>query len=389
MTEQNPPSYSRATLWSLRLFHFFYFMGLGITIPLITIWYKDDLGFNGYQLALLTAVAPLGSVISQNLLGLLVDHLQSMKRIVMLLLSMGVVSLILLYQVHHFWSIFGLISLFAFFNFPIISILNSSLMHYFGTDNFSRFGDIRSFGTMGFLFSAFFLSRLLPEDNISIFFLIHAGALFLAFSMVPFFPPISAHQEKISFKKIVTTLNNPLLFRLGLALVFQQIAFSAIDNYVSLYILEQTNTASWASLGWGVGTVLEIFVIRASGNFVNRFSIRCFILIGIGATMLRLFLFTLSLPIWTILLVQISHSLAFSGSYLGAVYYIGRVIPVTARTSSQSLYDSFIRRGGLILGAVINGIIYENFGLSWVFGSMGGLSLLSFVLVFALLKKDE
>lgn len=380
----NDPSHV-FTIWVLKAFHFSYFMGLGISLPVLTVWYKKDLHFNGYEIALLTAVAPLSSVISQNLLGLLVDFLQRFKAILAILLGGASLSLLLLYFFHSFFSAFWLISLFALFSLPVISIMNSSLMHYYGTETFHHFGNIRSWGTLGFLFANFFLSQLLPESDIKIFLLLHSVSLFICFLLIPLLPEIKVSVESSSLRNIAKTLNNPLLAKLAIALIFQQIAFSAIDNYVSIYFTELGASPRFSAQAWGAGVVLEYFVIRYSGKFIERYSIKAFILLGIAATLLRLMLYSFSLPLWAILIVQISHSVAFSGSYLGAVFYIGRIINARARTSSQASFDSIVRRGGVIIGSLIGGAIFENFGVQNLFSVMSLFSLTAFILVYTLI----
>ncbi len=365
----------------LKAFHFFYYLGLGTTAPVLTIWYQKIHHFNGYEIALLTAVAPIGSIISMNFLGIIIDLLRRFRSILFVLLTASAISLISLYFIASFWGLFLLIAIFSFFSVPIISIMNSSLLHYYGTDSFKQFGDIRSYGTLGFLFANLFISAIIPPENISLFLFFHAGALLGCAAMLPLLPPIRAEFKGTNLRAIWHGLRHPLLARLALALILQQIAFSSIDNYVSIYITESGGSARTAALAWGSGVLLEFFILRQSTRFIERFSIRAFILIGIAATIFRLTLYFFQLPLWAIFIVQTTHALAFSGSYFGAVYYIGRIINPHARTSSQTAFDAFVRRGGMIIGSLMGGAIYEAMGVHNLFGIMAIIALASLLLV--------
>ena len=86
------------------------------------------------------------------------------------------------------------------------------------------------------------------------------------------------------------------------------------------------------------------------------------IVLGCAAAVVRWLLMGFDPPLALLVLLQISHSLTYTASHIGAIHFMSRLVPDQQAGTAQALYASVT--GGIGLGAamLIAGPLYASYG---------------------------
>jgi len=166
-----------------------------------------------------------------------------------------------------------------------------------------------------------------------------------------------------------------LVFLLTTGLV--QGAHGMFYTFGVLHWRAQGLDTAWSGILWAVAIVCEVALFAYSAAVLRRVGPVQLIMLGCGAAVVRWLLMGFDPPLALLVLLQISHSLTYTASHIGAIHFMSRTVPDQQSGTAQALYASVT--GGIGLGGamLIAGPLYASYGgrAYWAMAIMAAVAL--------------
>ncbi|WP_449354354.1 MFS transporter [Virgibacillus natechei] len=342
--------------------------------------YLQFKGLNGTEIGWVLAIGPLASIFAQPFFGYLSDKYKTVKWILLICIIGLIIGSTLFFQMNTLVSIIMMGAVFYFFTTPI-GALGDSLAQRRADDLHISFGTIRTWGSIGFATSALVVGEVLA--NIGIQYMIIPYLFFGTIALLVVFrlKDVKVESDPVQLKdvkKIIT--NKPFLIFLGLIL-FITIGHRANDSFIGLYIEQLGGSEGLVGLAWFVGVATEAAVFACAGFWFKKFHPLIFIIIAGVLFSMRWFLFAAVEAPVHIISLQFLHGLTFGVFYVSAFGYVTRLIPsILQSTGHLVFFATFFGVSGIV-GSLVGGAIFDNFGGGTLYFGMGSLALIGTVLL--------
>jgi MFS family permease len=377
----------RRPVFLFKTFYFLYYAAAASLLPFLVLYY-EQLGLSGGQIGVLTAILPLVTLFAASFWGGLADATKQHQPLMLLALG-GVIllALVILFSTT-FLSLVGVIVAFAFFAAPIVPFLDNSTLAYLGESK-NQYGKLRLWGAVGWGMAAPVVGWLVERFDLTWSFYSYIGLMFAGL-LASLRLPIG--QTRISapfWQGVRLLLGNSRQWLLFLIIIFSAgIGSAIIHNYLFLYmeLLGAGNTL----MGWAltVATLSELVIFSSSDRLLNRWGIKSVLLLALAALAVRLLAYAIISNPWLVLPVQLLHGFTFSALWTAGVAYADKVAPPGLGTTAQGLFTGVFMGLAAAVGAFVGGVLYENIGLSWMFGS-AGLGLLAVLFFIGMLSQSR
>ncbi|MCL4303329.1 MAG: MFS transporter [Anaerolineae bacterium] len=385
------PSFStdmdRRPVFLFKTFYFLYYAAAASLLPFLVLYY-EHLGLSGGQIGVLTAILPLVTLFAASFWGGLADATQQHRPLILLALSGVILLAWVILHLTTFLSLVWVIIAFAFFVAPIVPFLDNSTLAYLG-EHKNQYGRLRLWGAVGWGMAAPVVGWLVEQSDLNWSFYSYIGLMFAGL-LVAFRLPI--RQTRISapfWQSVRLLLGNNRQWLLFLIVVFGAGVGSAIiHNYLFLYMELLGTGNTLMGLALTVATLSELVIFSSSDRLLNRWGIKNVLLLALAALAVRLLAYAVISNPWLVLPVQLLHGLSFSALWAAGVAYADRIAPPGLGTTAQGLFTGVFMGLAAAVGAFIGGVLYENIGLSWMFGS-AGLSLLAVLFIIGMLSQSR
>jgi PPP family 3-phenylpropionic acid transporter len=377
----------RRPVFLFKTFYFLYYAAAAALLPFLVLYY-EQLGLSGGQIGVLTAILPLVTLFAASFWGGLADATQQHRPLMLLAISGVILLALMILFSTTFLSLVGVIIAFAFFVAPIVPFLDNSTLAYLG-EHKNQYGKLRLWGAVGWGMAAPVVGWLVEQSNLTWSFYSYIGLMFAGL-LVAFRLPIS--QTKLSapfWQGVRLMLGNSRQWRLFLIIIFSAgIGSAIIHNYLFLYMEQLGAGNSLMGVALTVATLSELVIFSSSDRLLNRWGIKNVLLLALAALAARLLAYAVISNPWLVLPVQLLHGLSFSALWAAGVAYADRIAPSGLGATAQGLFTGVFMGLGAAVGAFIGGVLYENIGLSWMFGS-AGLSLLAIFFIIGVLSQSR
>ncbi len=361
----------RATLLiasSLAGLYFFYFAYMGVLfvyLPKILV----QCGFSTLDVGILYALFSLMRFLFPFILrgGIKLDSRLFIGSLAGFFLSVA----FLFFSIKSFILLVAAYLLMGLFTSAIPPFSDTVALERLGADHY---GKVRLFGSLGFVYTVWFLSEdFLRWDFVGIYTLaIAALSAFFGFGVA------RAHQCK--HHKSASSGAFVLLrryFWLWLSILLFQMSFGGFYNFFTVYGMDAGFSAAQMGYFWIFGVVCEVVMLLVQARVLRCFSLLWLVQVSILASAIRWGIYALA-PAeqsWWYF-AQGIHALSFALYHTALISYL---FALSAQKSLlQQLYMGVGYGIGAILGAILAGIFYGK-GL---FLLMGFLALLSFGALF-------
>lgn len=380
---------------------YFIYLGLGT----FGSKYFAEIGLTESQIGILTSGPAIISMCFMPMWGAIFDRARVKKYVLVLViilagaLLMGVDALTDFTKVDaatgriageatRFLPLFGLLTLFAIFNQPVIPNSTSIAIEYARSVD-KTFGPIRMMGTMGYqlgvllvgMICAVSLRRLYTYQGIAMIF---AG--FIALTL----PNVQGHQyggKKISplatlkDKRIRVLL--AMIFVASWSTMFYQALFGAFLDSMGI-----SNRIS-SMITW-VSVVLEIPMLFFSSKLLRLRGVWGWMRIGFLVNGIRWigFFAASRLGSWPLLLLaQIPAVTATACLEFFPQLYVGEIIAPELSSSAQSMINITIFGLGRVVGGLLGGFISQAIGLDTMYLALGMILLIATTVVWPMCGK--
>ena len=362
-------------LLPLRLYYFASFAALGAYLPYFPRWLEAR-GVEGIAMGIVAGLLPAMSVLGPPFIGFLADTLGLRGSILRIATGGACLSLAALAVGARgqlpFAALFAAVLAYAVFRSPIMMLADVVAMERVKAAG-TTYGEVRLWGSVGFLLAAFATGRLLDPGAAVPLPATIAALLFVAFlSSIPL--PARPAASHLPVGTEVRRMLRAPSFAIFLVLSFiGQVAGSAYDLCFSLH-LRDLGAASDTGLAWTLGVLAEVVLLRGADRLLARSTPpRLLALSLLGAAGRWALLATVrSVPL--VLALQPLHAVSFALAWVSSVAYVKERAPAHALAAAQGLFTAALGAGSVV-GMLAWGTIYRRAGGAAVFGAASATAL--------------
>ncbi len=356
-----PSSFTQQAIpyWRLSGFYFFYFAVVGALIPYWGVYLKS-LGYSSQDVGVISAIILATRIIAPNFWGWLADRTQKRLRIIRVgsFLAMLIFAGILVDS--RYWWLVMVVSCYTFFWHAVLPQFEVITLGYLG-NNYSRYGQIRLWGSIGFMVAVvglgwvfdFFPIRYLPVFILSFLALIWLSSLSLK--------DMTVKQYAQSHSGILAIVMQPTVLCFLVVSFLLQFSHGPYYTFYTLYLVDNYDySRSSAGLLWALGVLAEVAIFIVMFKLLQFFSLRALLLFSLLITTLRWLLIGYGAESLVILLLaQLMHACSFGVAHSVSIELVRNYFSGGHQGQGQALYSSFSFGAGGAAGALAGGMMWD------------------------------
>ena len=334
----------------------------------------EALQFSDPQVATAYGTQALGAIIAPFIIGLIADRYFSAQRILGFLHLIGAILLFMAANASSFGSFYPLILVYMIIYMPTLALVNSVSFHQI-SDPAAHFGNIRIFGTIGWIVAGLFISYATNWENEGLlkntFYLaaIASAALGILSFFLPNTPPAQDRNKKstlgdiLGFEALKLLKDNRYrLFFITSILICIPLAFY---YQMANKFLSESGIAKPTGI-MTFGQVSEALCLLLLPLFFNRFGFKKTLLLGIAAWGLRYVLFAFGntgAGMWMLLLGIILHGICYDFFFVSGQIYTEFKAGPKVKSAAQGLITLATYGVGMMIGFYVAGLVGKMYTL--------------------------
>jgi PPP family 3-phenylpropionic acid transporter len=373
--------------WRLSGYYFFYFAFIGAFSPYFGL-YLQSLNFSAWDIGLLMSQMQLMRLFGPNLWGWLADRFGRRVAIIRLAGAISLAGFSAFFWLDKLPAMLLAMAVLAFFWSAALPLVETLTFDHLREER-GRYSRIRLWGSIGFIVAVMgtgaVLDLLPPVSILWVCWSILIGILVFAL-LVPESPPTAHPHNAQSISEI---LRRPQVRALMLACFAMSAAHGAFYVFYSIHLAGHGYSKTEVGALWSLGVVAEIFVFMWMARLSRRFSLRTILLASFAAAVLRFLLMGWGVEsVALMVFVQLLHGLTFGAYHAASIAAVNLWFPGKAQGRGQALYSSLSFGAGGLLGALISGATWDDWGAGWTFTLASCFALLGFLLVWHWVLED-
>lgn len=372
-------------IWPKAFYFCFYAAGAAL-MPFLVLYY-ESLGLSGRQIGFLAGISPFISLVGAPLWGALADITRRHKAIWSIAIAGAITMALVLSRVTIFALLIPTVVLYALFASPIIPLADSAVMALLA-ERRDRYGRQRIWGAVGWGIAGPLVGQLIETRGLQWAFWGYAGIMLVGLLVVGQIP-YRADGLQAPFWRGTRTLLANRAWLLFLFLAFVGGAGQAvIHNYLFLYMNDLGASKTMMGFSLTIATLSELPMFFFADRFLARWSAKGLFVFGTLVYVIRaMALSFINIP-GLILVTQLTHGLTFSAMWVAGVSYADQIAPPGLKATAQGLFTGVFMGIGSATGAVVGGLLYQDFGGAVMYRSMS-LVVAGSILVFLLVQRQS
>ncbi len=340
-------------------------------LPFWPLWLESR-GMGPAEIGILIGAAFWAKVVTNPLIGGLVDRRGDRRRPMIALAAACLASYALFAVAEGFWALLGVSVLAGVFLSALLPLGESLTMRTAHERGFD-YGRVRLWGSISFILAAALGGRLLEgraPDIVLWLILAALGATVLACVVMP---DIRLTPAGHGTRPVWRLLRNPVFVLFLAATGLLQASHAFYYGFATLHWRAAGLDEAVIGALWAEGVVAEILLFVASGAFVRRLGPQGLLLLAAVGGMVRWTATAYSTGLGVLFAAQTLHALTFAAAHLAAMHFIARAAPPELSATAQTVYAAVGM--GIVFGAAMwaAGGLYAAFG-GGAFLAMAGLS---------------
>jgi PPP family 3-phenylpropionic acid transporter len=361
------------------------FVVAGINLPYFPVW-LDGQGLGPRDIAIITSAPLFVRVLVTPAIAFAADRSGNHRLFLIVLAWVALAALVAVSQSSGFWAILLCTIAFALAwttIMPLTETLALSGVRNAGLD----YGRMRLWGSLTFIAATLVGGWVIAAlGSPSAIWLTIAGGVLVTIAAHAVIRPSGWGEPKTSGPRLRLSDATGLL-RNGSFLLFLlaagaiQAAHGTFYTFGTVHWATLGIAASWSGALWGVGVIAEILLFMYSVRVLARISPVGLIVLGGAAAVVRWIAMGFDPSLVWLVPLQVLHGLTFGATHLGAIHFMGRVVPEAQGGTAQALYASVT--GGIAMGSAMltSGPLYAAFAgrAYWVMAAVALIGLLAAV----------
>ena len=371
--------------WRLSGFYFFNFAALGAFTPYWSL-YLQSLSFSALQIGILMSLLLVTRIFAPAAWGWLADHTGRRVMVMQLAAIGGLVCFCGFFFGKSFVWIFLVMLLMSFCWSASLPLIEAITLSHLG-DNTDKYGRIRSWGSVGFIFAVVGMGYLL--DMLDIIWLLW---LVLAFKLgvVVFshhIPETEVVGLSIDQDSIRHVCKRPEVVAFLLSSMLMLFAHGAYYTFFSIYLVEHGYDKGFVGWLWAIGVICEIGVFFLMPWMMKRFSLKAILIFSFACAVLRFLLIGWGVEwLLVILLAQVLHAATYGTHHIAAMMVVHHYFHGRNQAKGQAIYTSVAFGIGGTLGAISSGYTWGAIGAEMTFTISAISALLGMLFVLWKMK---
>jgi PPP family 3-phenylpropionic acid transporter len=364
----------------LSAWYFWYFAFVGVFQPYFSL-YLQSIAMSAGRIAVLMSLGQLIRLAAPLFWGWLADHAGQRVKIVVMSLVAALAGFSAVFLTQDFLGLLLSLTVLHFFwsaSLPLVEAL--TLAHL--TDHPERYGRIRLWGSVGFIFAVLGMGWLLDIVPIAVLLWVSwallLGTVFSALLLKEAVP--GAIHAVFSLRRV---LGQPKVVFLLIAGLFMIAAHGALYVFYSIHLVAHGYGKTMVGLLWTLGVVAEIIVFLLMPRIAQRVSLRYLLLLCFALAVLRFMLIGWQVDslLW-LLFAQCLHGATFGVHHVATVAALNRWFSSGQQARAQAIYGSVAYGVGGLSGGLLAGALWESAGSAMTFSVSALLALIGFCLVW-------
>ena len=360
----------------LSLMMFIQYFIWGIWNVTMATYLSQTLGFDGHQIGWAYATTAIAAMISPFFVGLIVDRSIAAEKVLSLLHLMGGFLIYWSSTLKEFTWFFPVLLAYTLCYMPSLALTNSLSFHHM--ENPARqFPKVRVLGTIGWIAAGLIVGEIHLEATAIPFKI--AGVVSFLMGLyclsLPHTPPRNDNSA-VSLRGILG-LDALQLMKERSFLIFVVVSFMLCIPlqfyyaFTNLFLNEigVTEAASKMTLGQGS----EILFLLVMPFFITRLGLKKTLLIGMGAWVIRYFLFSWGNGnelLWMLITGILLHGVCYDFFFVAGQIYVDQKAPAKLRSAAQG-FIAFVTLGlGMFIGARVSGLVLQHYSYLDLAGSL-------------------
>ena len=373
--------------WPLSSHYFLYFSLLGTILPYLAL-YLSSLEFSPIEIGQLMAVFMLTKIIAPNIWGVLADRNQRPIFWVRVATFAALVLSIGLWFFEGFWSILAVLLCFSFFWHASLPQFESYTFKRLAHEK-HRYGQIRLWGSLGFIFAVLMFGALFEYAGVQILpWVLSAILLGVWGSTYLVHDQTMGGHSHAAAVRFITLLKRPEVIGLLIASFLIQVSHGVYYSFFTIQMTELGMSKTLIAWLWALGVMAEIAVFWWMARLFQLFSVRYLLLFAIVLTVLRWLLTGYFAEVlWMIVFAQLLHAASFGMFHAGAIYLIDRYFSGAHHGKGQALFAASSHGLGGALGMLIAGYSWQYGGAPLSYSLMAIFALLAGLMIWRFVQK--
>jgi PPP family 3-phenylpropionic acid transporter len=358
------PRIGRASLW-ISCSYFWYFASIGCFVPYIALYYRL-LNLNGWQIGVLSAILPLGVAFIAPLWGALADTFSAHRLIMRSALLLAAATVILVAQARDFVVLLLLMVILSACLAAIPALIDSYAVTV-GAREGASFGQLRVWGSVGFIAAVWFVAWWMGPQVSTFFLLAYAASLALSCCATFGLPPLETRSAQRMWHGVAAILSDRSVLLLLLTVYLIVSNATVIGSYLSIYLTEIGGTVQLVGTASVIGAASELPVMVFGRRLLDRFSSRNIFVLAVAVYLLRLGLYSIPPALSWVVFVQLLHGMSFGLYLMAAVTLMHELAGRERAATAQALFSSTALGFGAITGSLVGGALLDPIGAVGIF----------------------
>ncbi|MDR4513706.1 MAG: MFS transporter [Nitrosomonas sp.] len=366
--------------WRLSGFYFFHFAVIGAFVPYWSL-YLQSLSFSALQIGILMSLLLVTRIFAPTAWGWLADHTGRRVMVVQLAALGGFVCFIGFFFGQSFAWIFLAMLLMSFCWSAALPLIEAVTLSHLG-DKTDRYGQIRSWGSVGFILAVVGMGYLLDAAEIIwllwVVLALKLGILVFSRS-IPETEVIGGSVDQDSIRQVCQRPEVLAFLVSSLLMVF---AHGVYYTFYSIYLVEQGYDKGFVGWLWAIGVICEIGVFFIMPWLMQRFSLKLILVFSFACASVRFLMIGWGVEwVAVIIFAQVLHAITYGAHHVAAIMVVHHFFHGRHQAKGQTIYTSVAYGMGGTLGAVLSGYTWDGLGAEITFTISAVSALLGMMLV--------
>jgi PPP family 3-phenylpropionic acid transporter len=374
--------------WRLSGFYFFYFASLGALMPYLGLYLKS-LGLVAAQIGVVFAVMQGTKLVSPSILAWLSNGFNERMRLIQMAALISTLAFSFLLFQQDFLEIVLIAFVFSFFWNAMLPQFESITLTKLGRAT-GAYSGIRLWGSVGFIITVAGVGFVLDATDLAnwpVLVCVCLAAIFLSSVLLS---EKRSNQPEKGGQSLKCILRQKKVIAFFLVVFLIQASHGAYYAFFSILLDKLNYDETQIGQLWSLGVLAEIALFIVIQRVFKHVSLHSVLMLSVFLTVIRwLMIAWFSESLLVLLLAQLLHAASFGAFHVVCIQLAHRYFQGTAHDKGQALYSSVGYGAGGMVGGLMAGLLWDDFGAAWVFTAASILSALALWITWKWLERND
>lgn len=322
--------------------------------------YFQHKGLSNGEIGIVMGMGSAISIFAQPFWGFVSDRRQTVKKVLLVLVSAALLLSIPLMLSDAFIQIMLVMIVFMFFN-SATGPLTESLMIKHAYEHNRPFGSIRLWGEVGAGTASIAVGLATDHAGIAYVGLMYVAGLAVSLASLATLSDANAHAIPVTRESLSRLLRNRSFLLFLLLIMLVSIPHRMNDVFLPIYMQTLGGAESDVGVAWLVATLSAVPTMALSGYLFSRFN-ELFLLVSAALLYaLRWLIYSFAQDTAVIVAGQALHMVTFPLVLMASVHFIQKIVPLELKATGQTLFTACFSGIGGIVGSTAGGWLMDAF----------------------------